>query len=294
MIKRLCTLFLCIFAYVAVFSVPVYAESDESTASVAYDQSLNRVVDESDLLTNEEEQELEAKINEIITDYQFDCVIVTVDSYTIGDHLNYYTQGSIMEFADDFYDYSGYGIGSGYDGIIFVVSMSQREWWFSTCGYGMEAINETYGLKWLEEEVIDDLSDGNYYECFDKYVDSVRMFVSEARTNKPYDGIHRVWDVGHLFDAIKGKLFIAIFFAAIVTSVVTSILKARMKTVKQNLSARNYMKPGSFKLNSSQDVFLYSRTSRNARSSGSGGSGRSRSGHRSSSGRSHGGRGGRF
>ena len=61
-----------------------------------------------------------------------------------------------------------------------------------------------------------------------------------------------------------------------------------MKTAVENDYASNYVKPGSLKINASRDLFLYSRITKTEKTkSGS-------ETHTSSSGRTHGGRGGSF
>ena len=62
----------------------------------------------------------------------------------------------------------------------------------------------------------------------------------------------------------------------------------KMKTAEENDYAANYVKPGSMKLSVSRDLFLYSRITKTERPKSSSGT------HTSSSGRTHGGRGGSF
>ena len=62
----------------------------------------------------------------------------------------------------------------------------------------------------------------------------------------------------------------------------------KMKTAVENDYAANYMKPGSMNLTMSRDLFLYSRITKTEKPKGDSGT------HTSSSGRTHGGRGGSF
>ena len=61
-----------------------------------------RLVDGADLLTDTEEAELLQELNEISVRQQFDVVVVTTTSLD---------GKSAMEYADDYYDYHGYGMG---------------------------------------------------------------------------------------------------------------------------------------------------------------------------------------
>ena len=84
------------------------------------DESLPRVVDDADLLTENEEKSLENQIKAITDEYDFDVVLVTAD--TLGGK-------SPMEYADDYYDYNGYGANKDCDGVLLLVSMEDRDWW---------------------------------------------------------------------------------------------------------------------------------------------------------------------
>jgi len=82
------------------------------------------VYDYANLLENEEE--LEAEIARIRDAWEIDAVIVTIDD----------AHGlSAMEYADDFFDYNGFGYNEPMgDGVLFLIDMDNREIWISTCG----------------------------------------------------------------------------------------------------------------------------------------------------------------
>jgi uncharacterized protein len=63
--------------------------------------------------------------------------------------------------------------------------------------------------------------------------------------------------------------------------ITVGIMSFRMKTVRQQAGASDYMRPGSMRLHNSQDIFLYSHVSRTPKpksTSSSGGGGVSRGG----------------
>lgn len=70
----------------------------------------NRVVDQADVLTAEEEQKLSEYISGIREKYKFDVLILTMDS--IGDRQGDY-------YAADYFDNNGYGEGPNHDGVCF-------------------------------------------------------------------------------------------------------------------------------------------------------------------------------
>ncbi|MDO4649296.1 MAG: TPM domain-containing protein, partial [Eubacteriales bacterium] len=83
------------------------------------------VVDDGNLISAEVEAELESRMEEISEEYQMDVVLVTTDSL----------YGKTAEaYADDYFDENGYGYGASYDGILFLISMEDRDWAISTTG----------------------------------------------------------------------------------------------------------------------------------------------------------------
>ncbi len=65
--------------------------------------SKDYVVDNADLLTQTEENELSEKLQDISDELQFDVVVVTTNSTG---------SKTATEYADDYFDYNGYGRGS--------------------------------------------------------------------------------------------------------------------------------------------------------------------------------------
>ena len=145
------------------------------------DADLPRVVDEADLLSDSEEKELAGKIEDLTDKYDFDIVIVTADT------INGETP---MAYADDYYDYNGYGAGADNDGILLLLSMEDRDWWISTTGYGIDAFTD-YGIDVIGDEIVPDLSNGDYYSAFTEFIDLTDDFLAEAEKGTPYDIDHK-------------------------------------------------------------------------------------------------------
>ena len=109
------------------------------------------IADNADLLNTQEELLLETTTDVIRDDNDFDVVILTVSS----------TQGEAVEaFADDYYDYNGYGVDSQRSGVLFLVSMEDRDWLISTRGRGIDLISDGE-IDYIEQEIIPNLSVGD-------------------------------------------------------------------------------------------------------------------------------------
>lgn len=235
-----------------------------------------RLVDGADILTEAEEDDLNAMLDSISEELQFDVVIAT----TYGLNGEY-----IRDAADDYFDYNGFGYGSNADGCVLLVDMEGREWWISTCGYGLTALTDA-GIEYIGEQIEGDLSDGNYYYAFETYAELCEDFVNQARTGNPYDTGNMPKEGYNWFFCIVLSLIIGFVIALIATLV----MKSKLKSVRRQPAAKDYLVAGSMNVTSSRDIFLYRNVSRRAKPKESSGS----SSHSSSSGRSHGGGGGSF
>lgn len=251
-----------------------------SAENMLNDDNFSRVVDDANLLSSSDEENISQRIENLTEKYDFDIVIVTVNSL--------YGK-TPMEYADDFFDYNGYGVGSDNDGILLLVSMEDRDWWISTSGYGIKAFTD-YGIEFIGDKIVPDLSKQKYYSSFSLFLDLTEDFLAEAEKGTPYDIGHKYKTVMNYIIAVGTGLVIGLVIAIIVVL----IMKSKMKSVVFQYNANNYAVNNSLKLERSNDIFLYRNVSKTRKpepsSSGGGGS----STHVSSSGSSHGGGGGKF
>lgn len=256
-------------------------------------EKLPRLVDGADLIQTAQEMKLLAKLDEISLRQQLDVVVVTVDS--LGNK-------TAMEYADDFFDCKGYGFGENHDGILFLVSMEYRDWWISTCGYGITAFTDA-GLDYIADHVVPLLSDGEYSKAFETFAEQCDEFITQAKTGEPYD-VHNMPKDPFKFGRC---LLVSVLIGAFTAGCVVWSLKGQLKTVRADNKATSYARTRTPALTVNKDTYLYSTMSSRPKPKPSESSGRSGSSfggsssfsggstiHRSSSGRSHGGRGGKF
>ena len=259
--------------------LPIHAE--ETTGR------LPRLLDASDLLTDSEESNLLSILDEISERQQFDLVIVTTDT----------TEGeTVADYADDVYDYYGYGMGADRSGVLLLVSMAQRDLYLSTCGYGITAFTD-YGIDLLLDEIAPYLSNGNYYNAFYKFCQYSDQYITLARQGNPVDGPNGT-DRGFDPAVLPFLAVIAVIVGLLIGLIPIGVLKSQMKTVVPEQRADQYVDMNSLNLTRQADAFLYANTSRIRRSSGTtgrgGGHGGGSSVHISHSGMSHGGGGRKF
>ena len=163
--------------------------------------------------------------------------------------------------------------------------MEDSDWHVSTTGYGITAVTDA-GLKYMSNEFVPLLSDGDYAEAFDTFADLCDSFITQAKTGDPYDS-HNLPKEPFNFVV---NLLVCLAIGFVVALIYTSKLKSELITVRKQVKADSYVTPGSLQLTGSRDLFLYTQVIKTERAQSGGGS----STHTSSSGTTHGGGGGKF
>ena len=256
-------MFSCLLLLLLMTSFVVTAQSDFQNPSI---------VDDAGYLMQSEISSLSKELDKVREKYSFEVAI-----YTESDMTSSTAEAS----ADDIYDYNGYGAGEDDDGILLYICSDTREYHFTTHGEGLKYFNSN-GLKYLESKVVPYLSEDDYYEAFEIFIETTDELLQMAKDGKPYN--EKQYSTKYLIGVIIAALLIPLLIAWILMK---KKLK-KMKTAVENDYAANYVKPGSMNISVSRDLFLYSRITKTERPKESSGT------HTSSSGRTHGGRGGSF
>jgi len=241
--------------------LPVYASFENPS-----------IVDEAGYLMQSELASLTEKLDKVRNEYDFEVAI-----YTESDMTSSTAEAS----ADDIYDYQGYGAGENDDGIMLYICSDTREYHFTTHGKGLEYFNSR-GLAYLESKVVPYLAEDDYYEAFETYIKTSDELLQMAKDGKPYNEKH--YSTKYLI----GIILVCLLAPLLIAFVMMKKKLKKMKTAVENDYAANYIKPGSMNLTTSRDLFLYSRITKTEKPKSNSGT------HTSSSGRTHGGRGGSF
>lgn len=275
--KKKFSVLLCILLLIPVLVLTVSA------------QQADFVIDNADLFSDSEESALENTISDLRAAYQMDIVILTENS------LNGVRP---QDHADDYYDHHGY---AG-DGMLFLLSMAERDWYISTCGNAIYALTD-YGIQAVTEEVIPYLSEGNYYGAFDAFLQELPEYLDAFEAGKPIDGqadysgdyYHGDQEeVIYYEEPFVPSFEVALLCGIVVAAVCVLIMRLGMITIKRQHSAGAYMNKNTYRLTTQRDIFLYSKTSKVRKPENNSSSAGGSSVHRSSGGRSHGGGGGKF
>lgn len=232
------------------------------------------VIDDAGLIKASDEKELNKKIKNIQKD-KFDVVILTVRSLD---------GKSAQDYADDYYDNNDYGFDSEKSGVLFLVSKGDRKYHISTKGAGIKAFTD-YGIGRIKEEIRPYLSDGDYFNACDEFLNITKDFVKAYKDGTPYDTDN---PYNEEIDYVILEV-IALVIAFVIALISVGIMRLRMNTAKPKGTAMEYIKKGSFKLTSEKDIFMYSTVTKTAKPKDNDNSAGGSTTHVSSSGSEHGG-----
>lgn len=303
--KRIITLFLSLLL-LACLPLSVFATENDTVLTVGSSNAAY-VVDDADLLSASEASELSSIAEEISRRQQCDVVILTVDS--LGGK-------SATAYADDYFDYNGYGYGADRSGILFLLSMEERDWWMSTRGSAIQAFTDD-GIQYLFSKCKSNISNGSYAAGFRNYLNTADTMLSayngtlsdaELREfQQDFDRYLGISDDGQGSDysgitrtkskpSVVKTTVVALIIGFLIAFIISSSLRAQLKTVHMKYNATNYKRPNSMHLDRNRDVYLYANTTSRVIETqrSSGGSHGGSSTHVSSSGATHGGGGGKF
>lgn len=268
--KKLKYLFLILLMFIGINSVK------------AFDNTL-KVYDYAQVITSEEEQILKESIDKYIETYNMDMVFVTV---------KYHSKYNTQEYAQDFYDYNNFGIGSTRDGLIFVIDF--------TFGYTDIYIATTGEAIRMYDNRINSMLDSialkknyGYFEMAKAFINSSYNYASQGiPSSNKHTGITTSGDI--VDTSMPWDVIIIVSF--IIPTIVLVIFMCKNKMVKKSTNAAYYIKDGSVVITSRNDKFITTHTTsvRISDSQSSGGRVGGSSVSRGSSGISHGGGGRRL
>ena len=228
--------------------------------------SLPRVIDQAGFLSAQEKSELEMRIDAIRERYAFDAVIVTV--HDIGDQR-------AEVYADDYYDYNGYGIGSNASGALLLQAVNSRDIHISGCGKGISVFS-SWKIGSTLDKIIPYLQRDDYFGAYKIFLAQTENYLSALEQDKKYQ---------------KVLMYPASAALALLLSLITFFsFRSKHKTVQGRHFAGEYIKQESLRFTLRNDTFISTFTARTRKNTGSS----SRGFHTGSSGRSHSGGGRKY
>ncbi len=256
-----------------------------------------RVFDQAGLFQAAEITELESLISDLRQDWELDFVVVTTAD----------AEGkSAQDYADDYYDYNGFGAGADKSGVLFLIDMDNREAWISTTGSAIDLYTDAR-IEQMLDAVFEYLPDGNYYKSAVAFLQAADRYAAQGVPDDHYrdDGENRYYydEDGNLhYYGEKRGLTLPYVLGTIAVAVIAGGVFFLIVFMKYNRKGSScpypFRQQSGMQMLRSEDNYLgTTTTTRHIDTSdhGSGGSGGGGSSvHTSSSGTSHGGGGRSF
>ena len=264
----------CFLAVLLALSLPVGAKA-------AVFQDVQYVVDQADLLTDQENIYLNNRAAEISETYGVDVLIAAVEDMA-GEYADAYAAS--LNGDRGWWDTD--------NAVLFLLAMEEREWYIATFGTAVSVFSDRE-LDDLGYGAAEDFSQGEYYAGFSSFLSGAESCLLSGDTATVYrePGLSGGRSYEHYGRSFGSVLPLSLVIGLAAAAIALLVMRSAMNTKKPQRNAAGYMNPGSYRLHTQRDIFLYSNVSKTRRQENtSGGS----SIHRSSGGRSHGGRGGRF
>jgi uncharacterized protein len=240
----------------------------------------DRIIDNAGLLTTDEKTRLEMLIEELAYTYNFELIILTMESIDGEDPIDY--SWNLLESID--LD------GETWDGCLLLQSVGERDFAITVSGRGEGILNDAAYNK-LENDLISYLRKDDYSGAYEAFIRDWEQFLTLESKGKGQGYIPETSNQSYNFlhDSSTHGICLA---AAWILSLIIGLLavfnmKRKMNTVLSKKEADTYIIPGSLALTRQYDNFLYSTITKIRRQSSSsssrGGSSRSGGGRSSRS-----------
>ena len=263
-----------------------------------------RVFDQAGLFSETEIIQLEEKIAQCRKSTKMDVVIVS--AYADGER-------SAEEYADDYYDYGGFGAGKKASGVLLLYYMDGPgrpggECYISTAGTMINMLTDER-IESILDDVYGDLGNRDFAGATEHFLEDVKVYVKEGVESGQYTYDRDTGEIVRYHSIRLYEVAIAVVIAGILAGSVCLDIKKRYamkqssREVSNSLQAYRADCAFHFSVAGDKMVNKYVRSVPIPRNTSSGSGGRGHSGsssagrstiHTSSSGRSHGGGGRRF
>lgn len=213
---------------------------------VAYAQVGTYVFDEYGLLSNDEFAHLEGQGKEYASTYDVGVYLLITNNMGQSDP----SSSERNEFARQYYEDKGLGLGSGKDGILFVIAVDSRD--YVTVKHFDDSSKDPFSndsVDAMEDDVVDRLGDDEWYEGCATYYKTIGEHLAYFAKNGKQWKKPKI--LGTIFKGLATLLTPLLVALGIVSSE-----KDAMKTARLQTEASSYEKAGSFNLSVSTDTFV--------------------------------------
>ena len=264
--KRFLTLFLSVLL-IGCLSLSVFAEDGLTIQIVGTENDAAYVIDNANILSDSEEAELNRLAEEISLRQSCNVRILTENS--IG-------TSTPDEYAESCYESRGFGYGEERSGILFLLSMEQRDWCLYRQGETARQAISFDETEYLWSKCSANISGGNYFAGFRSYLSTADTMLSayhgtldEAAQKAYQEGFEAFLQsseepspsrtVRQRPGVVKTTV-IALIVGFLLAFLFSGSLRSQLKSVRMKYNAASYRRPDSMHLDVNRDIYLYANT----------------------------------
>ncbi|MGN0667212.1 MAG: TPM domain-containing protein [Huintestinicola sp.] len=217
-------------------------------------ESEYKIYDHADLLSDEEEADLENQFRVIADEFDTDILVFTVESL----------DGGTVEDAN-ISCYTSVNAGRTNGGISFLVCPGTREWNFYSKGAAHDDVFNANVREGVAASVREHLSAEDYYGAFLDFgvkCEEEMRYVSENGSNGT-EGTGVYGESSTLSPVERAGA--GIIVGAIIALISVLIMKSGMNTARPSERAGDYIRKDSFEVTRAQDIYLYTTVTRTKR-----------------------------
>ena len=204
-------------------------------AGVAIDKS-DYLYDGADLLTDDEEKEISARLTNLSSTYSVHFIVATVDS--VGELT---LDDSALSYFED-----TLGLTDSDDAVMLYITMEDedkdRAYRIYTTGLAKEAITESDQLS-IGDNAATFLSENYYYDAIDSFLYDCEYYIDGYINGYPFPFFM--------------SLVISLAVGFVIALIITGVWRGQLKSVSAQKGAATYIKKGSMNLTTERDLYLY-------------------------------------
>ncbi len=228
----------------------------------AFAASYDRLDDQANAMSENDQAEAAAVLDEVSAELDADLVFVTVNNSILAGKTE-------EEYADDYYDSHLYSV----DGALLLLNVENGNGWISTVGKGINAFS-TYNMEDCVDAMGPYLQSRDYAGAIKVFADKSKEYFNSAANGEPVDidgngnqGYEPVdpYDPYYpsrektpaTFGNVLLTIVIAFVIAFLISLIITAVMKGQMKSVISASDADQYVDPNQCHITGSRDRFLY-------------------------------------
>lgn len=250
---------LSVFLLIVVLILPIFAAVSFADGE---DAAIPHIFDKAGVLSSDQIDSLEKMASSIAAEYQCAPYIVTIYDYSEF-------SSSIEQCALDMYDqwHLGYDNGNGdlhRDYLLLLISMRERDYVIDTCGYLGNQIFNNSGINMLENVLIPNLRNNDWYGGFSAFLQNAGELcnspVADSDAPSQYASNSYGYEKPEGYEENNsrktGGILATFLFPTLTAFAGCQGMKSKMKTTGTKTQAGNYLAGNGAEFVARSDVFI--------------------------------------